>query len=82
MTLAKISLYCILKFQNIMTDHLREELESKQKVIENLLDTLKHSYIDNQRSMTSVISLYKIQIINLIKKTSITAIFQSTRTKK
>ena len=25
-----------------MTDHLREELESKQKVIENLLDTSKH----------------------------------------
>ena len=31
-----------IKFQNITIDHLRGELESKQKVIENLLDTLNH----------------------------------------
>ena len=29
-----------IKFQNITMDHLREELKSKQRVIENLLDTL------------------------------------------
>ena len=31
-----------IKFQSITIDHLRGELESKQKVLENLLDTLKH----------------------------------------
>ena len=31
-----------IKFQNITIDHLREDLESKEKVIENLLDPLKH----------------------------------------
>ena len=31
-----------IKFQNIPIHHLPGELESKQKVIKNLLDTLKH----------------------------------------
>ena len=31
-----------IKFQNITIDHLRGELESKQQIIENLLDTLNH----------------------------------------
>ena len=31
-----------IKVQNITIDHLRGELESKQKIIENLLDTLNH----------------------------------------
>ena len=39
-----INLICkeYIKFQNITIDHLLGQLESKQKVIENLLDTSKY----------------------------------------
>ena len=65
-----------------MTDHLREELESKQKVIENLLDTLKHCL--HSQSTKHDERYFSLQDTNhkFDQKTSITAIFQSSRTKK
>ena len=53
-----------IKFQNMKIDHLRGELERKQKFIEILLDTLKYClHSQSMKRVTSVISLYKIQII-------------------
>ena len=71
-----------IKFQNITIDHLSGELESKQKVIDNLLDTLKHclhsqSTMHDEHYFSLEGKNYKID-----PETSITAIFQSIRTKK
>ena len=46
-----------IKFQNIAIDHLRRDLKSQQKNIENCQIHQNTAYIYNQQSMTSVISL-------------------------
>ena len=71
-----------IKFQNITIDHLRGELESKQKVIENLLDTLKHCL--HSQSTKHDQRYFSLQDTNFKfdQKTSITAISQLTPTKK
>ena len=71
-----------IKFQNITIEHLHGELESKQKVIENLLDTLNHC-LHSQSSKHGEHS-FSLQDANFKfdQKISITAIFQLTPTKK
>ena len=71
-----------IKLKQITIDHLHWEIESKQKVIESLLDTLKH-YLHSQSTKHDE-CYFSLQYTNyeFDQKISITTIRQSTRTKK
>ena len=62
--------------------HPRGELDCKQKVINNLLETLKSCLYSNQRGMTKNILFYKINHPISIKKMLIKVILQSALIKK
>ena len=70
-----------IKLKQITIDYLHGELESKQKVIESLLDTLKH-YLHSQSTKHDE-CYFSLQYTNyeFYQKIAITTIFQSTRTK-
>ena len=69
-----------IKLKQITIDYLHGELESKQKVIESLLDTLKH-YLHSQSTKHECYFSLQYTNYEFYQKISITTIFQSTRTK-
>ena len=70
-----------IKFQNITIDHLRGQLESNQKVLQGLLDTLKQCL--HSQSMSHDGRYFSLQDTNykFDQKISIRTIFLSICTK-